>query len=123
MHVHVHDCAQAETVEGCINAVFCLYDQEEEDVETGSEAAVDPADIPGWTLEKWLAGLPFDAIVSNAVLKRVHERTPPGMSTAKYEKRFVTMLGKNCTTDVVLALLRETPVLNQACRRPATAGA
>ena len=75
-------------------------------------SATAPA-IPGWTLEAWLGGLSFDKVVSDAVMKRVREKLPQGVPTQAYEQAFVTKLGERGSVDTIVALLKETPVLQQ----------
>ena len=61
-------------------------------------------------LEKWLSGLNFNTIVSDAILRRLREKVPPGQSTQKYEQAFVCKLGERGSVQTVLGLLKETPV-------------
>ena len=64
--------------------------------------------------ESWLSSLSFDAIVRDALLKRVREKAPPGTSMPKREQAFALQLSAaEGSRDLVVALLRETPVLYQ----------
>lgn len=73
--------------------------------------------VPGWSLTSWLSSLSFDALVSEAILKRVHENVPAGRSVQNYEQAFVCKLGEMGSFDTVLALLKETPLLQNIAQR------
>jgi len=80
-----------------------------EEVQTAARESI--PEIPGWSLESWLASLSFDKLVSEAILKRVREAVPKGQSLRAYEQAFVVKLGEHGQVDTIMALLKETPVL------------
>lgn len=80
-----------------------------EEVQSAAKEAI--PEIPGWSLESWLSSMKFDRLVSEAILKRVRAAVPKGQSIRAYEQAFVCKLGENGSVATILALLKETPVL------------
>ena len=69
--------------------------------------------VPGWSLETWLGGLPFDKLVSDAILKRIRSKVPDGKDLQAFEQAFIVKLGELSSSETILALLKETPLLQQ----------
>lgn len=60
---------EAQKVDGVINEIFEEEHNEEPADEDGD--LVDVADIPGWTLERWLSSLKFDAVGKHIAHQKV----------------------------------------------------
>ena len=80
-------------------------------VQEAARAAVAP--VPGWSLEAWLGGMGFDKLVSDAILARIRSKVPEGRSTQQFEQAFVIKLGELGSSETILALLKETPLLQR----------
>ena len=85
----------------------------------GAAAADDvaPVVVPGWSLEGWLHSLPLEGVVVGAARKRLDETVSEratsmgGEARRKLERAYVEHLGRNGSVEMVLALLKESPVL------------
>ena len=69
------------------------------------------AAMPGWSLEKWLDSLPVKAIVSSSILN--HIRGAGAEVNSQVELRFMQQLGKSGDQNTVLAMLRQSTVINE----------
>lgn len=101
--------AQMATRAGASAAASVASGASLEEVQAAARQSI--PEIPGWTLESWLASLEFDKLVSEAILKRVRDAVPEGHNIRAYEQAFVAKLGEHGSVDTIMAMLKETPVL------------
>lgn len=107
--------AQMATRAGASAAASVAAGATLDEVQAAARAAI--PEIPGWSLESWLSSLSFDKIVSEAILKRVRDAVPEGHSVRAYEQSFVAKLGERGDVELIMALLKETPVLRMIAEK------
>ena len=84
----------------------------------GSGAAALSKGVPGWSLESWIGSLSFDKVVADALTSRLEKAMEEagitgGLGDTASQEAFLRSLAINGGVDVILALLKETPVLKR----------